>query len=823
MADMNFDQDFFEKYFVEYEKRSQEYISTTERVFNTFGRYLNASQQELLKESDSTLKELNKRQKLIEQKLNADLQNRLEKVGDNEEKQQKIKDQYVKKEKKILKALAQYQIELLEQTLKEEDKKKSLNQKIEDARRKKQQADQLQEEIQFKRKAGLLTKKQYEEEIAVAKAKSDEQSQFLKRASSAQQKLSARSITGSIKAGETRISEINKEMQLTREQLAMAETDEEKKALKAELRQQQSEKSAIDAQLVVMKSISNAVNSISKKMNESVNLAMENISKYMPVMDARLQGTGKSYDALSKMVRSNLAVSPFVKQVDVLESLSKLVHAGIVRDLEQRAFLNSVSEKISDTFNALDATLTRIVRLQMADSTAARLGMREGLTEFFNEQFLDSSYMNNMYDTVSGAIIEANSLLSREESVAFEYATQKWLGSLYSLGASESFISDIAKGINYLATGNVQGLASSTALQNLFAMSASRSGGKGYAEMLKDGINASDINDLMSSMVEYLQEIAEGSATNRVVRAAYGDVFGLAMSDITSATNIKNLQSIIAQNWDYGQSLANASAQVGAIASRTSISQIIENLFANAFYSLGSKIAENPVMYTLWKVADLIEGAGGIHLPNVGVLGNFLDLTAFTVEGIMKGGLIGVGTLSLIGDIISSISSGGGLSLGAWGPVSGSSRGGGGLSSSASYVTSGSSEDIQAQSLTSATEDAEKTSQITNKNVKTDHSFDDLYVSMFEEQKPIQVVVTNSVGVTLDDIEATEKSAIIEYIDEKVKSLVEATIASSFTLESGNSMAVTVINPEPVNVAISNPDIVDYYHIQSTVIPPIEG
>lgn len=619
-----------------------------------------------------------------------------------------------------------------------------------------------------------------------------------------------------------RVSDLSSDISETKKQLALAETDEEKSELQAQLREQSKERSVQEAQLLLMKSIANAVHNISQKFDQSVEAAMENISKYMPVMDARLQGTNKDFTSLQALVRRNLAVSPFVKQVDVLENLSKLVHAGIVRDLEQRAFLATVSDKISDTFNVLNATLTQVVRLQQSDSTAARLGMREGLTEFFNQQFLDSSYMNDMYDTVSGAIIEANALLSRDESVAFEYAVQKWLGSLYSLGASQSFIGEIAKGINYLATGDVQGLASSTSLQNLFAMSAARSGGKGYAEMLKDGLNASDINSLMSSMVKYLQEIAEGSSSNRVVKSAFGDVFGVAMADFTSATNLKNLQSIIENNWDYNKALSNLQSQVGGIAGRTSISNMIENAFANAFYTMGSHIAESPALYTLWKVADFIENAGGIHLPAVEVFGNMVDLTAFTVEGIMKTGLMGVGALGLIGDIIGSVSSGGNLAFGSWGPVSGGSRGGNGLSKS-SYVVSGSAEDIQSQTLTEQTESAEQTAQITNKNVKTEHTFEDLYVSMFEEQKPIQVVVTNSVGVTLDDIESTEKTAIIDYINEKVQSIVDATIASSFTLESGNSMAVTVINPEPVNVAITNQEIVDYYTQQALLVPPIEG
>ena len=619
-----------------------------------------------------------------------------------------------------------------------------------------------------------------------------------------------------------RSKDLQQQIAAKKEEYLYAEDEEERKRAAAELNALGREKASNDAMLTVVTAISNTTKKIEENIGQSVDKAMENISKYMPKMDARLQGTGKDYAALSAMVRQNLAVSPFVKQTEVLESLSKLVSAGIVRNLEQRAFLDSVSDKISETFNALNSTLTRLVRLQQYDTTAARLGMREGLTEFFNTQFMDSSYLNDMYDTVSGAIIEANSLLSRDESVAFEYAVQKWLGSLYSLGASESFISDIAKGINYLATGNVQSLAGDNALQNLLAMSAARSGGKGYAQMLKEGLDASDVNTLMVSMVKYLQEIAAGTATNRVVKSAYGGVFGLGVSDFTSISNVANLASIAAQNWGFSEATANAAAQVGGIASRTSISNMIENLFENAFYTIGSHIAENPVLYTLWKVTDLIKSAGGIPLPNLGVLGNFLDLTAYHVDDIMKAGLIGAGSIGLIADIVGNLSNGGNLAFGNWGPVTSKSKGGNGLSKSA-YVTSGSSSDIQSQSLTETTEQAQETTAITNKNVKANYSFDDLYDTLFTagKQMPMQVTVTNSVGVTLDDIRDDEANIIRSYVDERVKDIVAAVIASSFTPESGNSMSVIIKNPieEPVPISVTNPEITDYY-TQAALQPP---
>ena len=68
-------------------------------------------------------------------------------------------------------------------------------------------------------------------------------------------------------------------------------------------------------------------------------------------------------------------MSPFLKQEKAVENLRTLVGKGIAVNVEQRAFLDTISEKIATTFEATDASLQKLVRIQQADSTAARLGM----------------------------------------------------------------------------------------------------------------------------------------------------------------------------------------------------------------------------------------------------------------------------------------------------------------------------------------------------------------------------------------------------------------------------------------------------------------
>ena len=85
--------------------------------------------------------------------------------------------------------------------------------------------------------------------------------------------------------------------------------------------------------------------------------------------------------------RDAIGSSRYIKQTEVLQNLSKLVESGTALNLEQRAFLATVSDKIATTFNAFDASLLRIIRLQQEDSTAARLGMEAALTQNLNSMF----------------------------------------------------------------------------------------------------------------------------------------------------------------------------------------------------------------------------------------------------------------------------------------------------------------------------------------------------------------------------------------------------------------------------------------------------
>jgi hypothetical protein len=52
-----------------------------------------------------------------------------------------------------------------------------------------------------------------------------------------------------------------------------------------------------------------------------------------------------------------LAASPFVKYTDMLGKVEELVDKGVAYNVEQRAFLASITDKIATTFDAFDSNL----------------------------------------------------------------------------------------------------------------------------------------------------------------------------------------------------------------------------------------------------------------------------------------------------------------------------------------------------------------------------------------------------------------------------------------------------------------------------------
>jgi len=386
------------------------------------------------------------------------------------------------------------------------------------------------------------------------------------------------------------------------------------------------------ASVGLVKSIDKAAKAMSD-FADGLKSQIKAIAGYKTYWDTRLYGSEKNHTSIADLVKNNIGISPYVKQENVMQKLNNAIEQGINYNVEQRAFLDVLSDNIATTFDAFDATLKDLVRVQQADSTAYRLGMEASLTEYLNRMFESTEYLTNLSDTVTANLYQASSLLDSTKAIGYEYQIQKWLGSMYSVGMSQSAIQSISDALGKALSGDIS--ATDSGAGRLLVMAAANSG-IDYAKLLTDGINESDVNLLLGSMVDYLQQIAND---NKVVQSQMANIFGLQTADIEAATNLKGFLSDIYEmdkNYGAGQAGGKLYSMVETMGSRISMGQFLENLTDNFKYTLAEGIAANPALYSVLTIGDLLDQTvGGIKIPTISVFGNSVDLNA-TVADLLK-------------------------------------------------------------------------------------------------------------------------------------------------------------------------------------------
>ena len=543
-------------------------------------------------------------------------------------------------------------------------------------------------------------------------------------------------------------------------------------------------------QAIKDKNLASALNGMSKALDsmkgdykKAFGEASTILNDYQGSIDARLQGSDKTFKDLSDTISSNLSISPYVKTTKVLEKVKEATEKGINYNLEQRAFLAGLTDKIATTFDAFDSNLLRIIRLQQADSTASRLGMEASLTKLFNNMFEDSSYLSETADSVSAALIDAQSQMTNQGAAEFEYIVQKWLGALGSLGMSGDTLTQIATGLNYLATGDVTNLASNSSLQTLFSMAASNANLE-YSELLLNGLDAGTTNQLLGSMVSYLKDIADNSE-NQVVKSAYGDILNLSHSDMRALSNLTTaeINTLGGNTMTYGDMQSELNNQFSQLSARTSLATMMTNVYDNVMYGMASDMVNNPVTFAMTKMLDWMkETETDIAIPFINAMGFGLDLNA-TVGDLMQMGL-GIGqAFSMTTNILSGLSSGGGLNLDSWNASETTKRGsglnltslstlGGTSGSIGTFAVSGNSSDTATSSISSATDDSEETKKITNKNSKPpEKTIEDLYKAIVGESAESYAVVRDNVLMAVHDTARNSLRVHIEGLN-----LLEGTI-----------------------------------------------
>lgn len=460
--------------------------------------------------------------------------------------------------------------------------------------------------------------------------------------------------------------------------------------------------------------------------SNQIDSALSNLYGQQGRMMGTLQGTNINWAKSVAHVSDTIGFSHIVSQQKVVEKMVQLVDSGVAYNLELRAFLAETSENIAHTFNAFDSNLLRLVRIQQSDSTAARLGLEAVLTKQFNEWFEDTGYLaQEVSDSIFESILDATATMSREDSLAFEYTVQKWLGSLYSLGMSSKGVQTIAEGINYLATGNVSALSNNSSLQTLFSLGAARTK-KSYSEMLTGGFSPEETNDLLKSIVEVLSSIAEGTE-NRVTASAYAQLFDMSLTDLrTFASLSSDIDKIYNSNASYADFYDETSKQLSQISSRKNVSQWVDTVIENAMTGTAQNIGSNVATYGLWKALNTLQGLATIEIPGITVVGSGTT-SAIDVLNLAKLGFTGIG---LVGSLVEAIVAGGegGKNLEAWDMRQTTSRGstlkaltvgsGSGTSYSAQLSTMGGAGDIEAVSFESAQQTATDRTGITSEELQ---------------------------------------------------------------------------------------------------------
>lgn len=398
-----------------------------------------------------------------------------------------------------------------------------------------------------------------------------------------------------------------------KEQIEYASNLEEKLAAERQLKLAEGQKALTEAMV-------SAVNDALNGTFENIRQAGKDYAEYVERLEVGLIGSTKSYDSVSDKLSKVFALNVFFSMEDALKKTTEMVESGINYNVELRASLATMSDKIVKTFDALDANLLRIVRIQQSDSTQARLGMESLLQEYLNSNFQNSEYLHGVSDQVTGYLLEAEAMMGRNQAVEFEYAVQKWLGSFSSLGVSEQTIMALAQGLGYLGSGDVDALAGNESLQQLLAISIQKGGGtKSYGDMLTQGIGVKDVSTILSGFYKLVKQVSDSG--NLAAMNQYADLFGLTMSDITSVLNLTD-QSIgqIASNMASYQSTINRVTEemsVSKLYKRTSASEMFNNMQKNMLTSIGLDMADSLAMNLMYEALD--QAANIVDMFDMGV------------------------------------------------------------------------------------------------------------------------------------------------------------------------------------------------------------
>ena len=351
----------------------------------------------------------------------------------------------------------------------------------------------------------------------------------------------------------------------------------------------------------VEKLASSLQSSLSGQLDSTINSYINNYQS----MISSLVGANKDWESITDNLNNALSANSLVRQENVYKNLTELIKAGISENVEQRAFLETISDDLNLLLDTQTGSLARLIRLQDASIAENRVAIEYSLREFLNQNYQTSEYIKDSYLKVADSISELQAINTTSIASSIESALQTWLGSYYSVGVSDSTISNLASAINSLGTGDLSNINSN--ISKLVMMGAATSG-KSYGNLLTNGITAEDVSAIMSGITDYAKSI-EG---NNVVRSQWASLFGLSISDLEA---LKNLN--IANNTQTVSSDINKLFDAYANFVPTTVG--LKNTFENLMFTTATNIASNDALYGSYFVTDILEKSGiGSALSSLG-------------------------------------------------------------------------------------------------------------------------------------------------------------------------------------------------------------
>lgn len=630
--------------------------------------------------------------------------------------------------------------------------------------------------------------------------------------------------------------ELNREANKLDQEARDQEVKEKNAAIKAELKHRLTTLDGIKD--TIGDAMKKGIGALSKSF-DALEKPINSFYEYQAKYEARMQGSENQYNKMMSNIGFSIGLSPFIKQQKMVENLQRLIDTGTNYNLELRAYIATVSENIASTFDAFDSNLMRLIRIQQNDSTAARMGMEAALTKILNSRFSDSSYLgtaggSGLADTVAGNLLDASAQLSHQMATEFEFVTQKWLGALYSLGVGDQTITNIAQGLGYLGSGNIEALAGNDQLMSLLAMSASR-GGASISDFLTGNLTASNTEKLLKGMVELLGDIANNTDSNKVTRAAFANVFGITNTDLRSISNLtqSDIEYLSSTNLNYSQALVESSDQLKEISNRMHISSMINNLVENAQTSSALMIGGNAATYTLYKALNVVSslvGDRGMEIPGIQVLGSG-TASGIDVLSVAKAAMAGGGLLaSLIGSL-GNLGSGGLPALSKWsGYEKGLERGSGlkldnygvqsGFSTSSEYNSkvNSSSDDMTKASMDKSQEMAIENQNQSDKSLQDDAK--NYQTDMLRYMKELHEKLTNqsnTLSLSISDLsEAAQKKIAAAFM----QMLFNQSSDSNSSNPSASLITAIIdqIKTSELSVIVKNDNFDEYYSKYATYL-----